>query len=95
MQIKKFIRPLFIIVFTLVTYSVSNAQQTISDIKSVKKTDGHTAEVTFNDNRHFYIDFYGENIFRVFCSLNGDRPHDPVAKPPAKILVDQPRKTVS
>lgn len=95
MQIIKHIRLLYIIVFTLVIYSVSNAQQTISDIQSGKKTDGHTAEVTFNDNRHFYIDFYGENIFRIFCSLNGDKPHDPMAKPPAKILVDQPRKTVS
>jgi len=95
MQIKKYIQIFYIIIFTVATHSVSSAQQTISNIQSVKKTDGHTAEVTFNDNRYFYLDFYGENIFRIFCSLNGDQPHDPVAKPPAKILVDQPRKIVS
>jgi hypothetical protein len=52
-------------------------------------------ELTYQNNQHFYIDFYGENIFRIFAGTNNIKPQDPVANPPAKILADQPRaKTV-
>ena len=41
------------------------------------------------------LDFYGDNIFRMFQDNNGGILRDPEAKPEAKILVSQPRKEVS
>ena len=41
------------------------------------------------------IDFYGENIFRVFQDNSGGIIRGPEAKPEAQILVDQPRRKVS
>ena len=41
------------------------------------------------------IDFYGDNIFRIFQDNSGGIIRDPEAKPEARILVDQPRRKVS
>lgn len=42
-----------------------------------------------------YFDFYGENIFRWYYDPAGKPMHDPASKPPAQILVDNPRKPVT
>lgn len=44
------------------------------------------------NGREVYLDFYGDNIFRVFFDPEGGKMRDPEANPPAKILVDNPRK---
>ena len=41
------------------------------------------------------FDFYGENIFRVFQNNTGGNMQAPAAEPEARILVDNPRKTIS
>ena len=39
------------------------------------------------------VDFYGENIFRLFRDDNGGIVRNPVAAPPAQILVDGARRS--
>lgn len=75
-------------------FSSMNIQQT-SKILRVEKVNPTTADVLFANNQRMTIDFYGENIFRVFQDNAGDIIRDPEAKPDAKILVDQPRRKVS
>ena len=42
-----------------------------------------------------FLDFYGQNICRLFQDPNGGIVRDPQAKPEAQILVAQPRRDVS
>ncbi len=79
----------------LLIFSHSFAQQSVSGIQSARSINNTTVELTYQNNQHCYIDFYGENIFRVFASTNNIKPQDPVANPPAKILVDQPRAKIA
>lgn len=53
-----------------------------------------TVEVLFSNHQRMILDFYGENIFRMFQDNTGAMLRDPEAKPEAKILVSQPRKDV-
>ncbi len=64
-------------------------------IASAKIINRMTVEVLYDDNQRLTIDFYGENIFRMFRDNNGGVISDPEAKPEAQILVDNPRKPVS
>ena len=41
------------------------------------------------------LDFYGDNIFRVFQDNAGGIIRNPEAKPEAQILVDNPRMSLS
>lgn len=68
------------------------AQVELKNFTGGKLTGTHEAELVFGNQQILYIDFYSENSFRMFYSPHGDKPHDPVAKPPAKILADNPRK---
>ncbi len=62
--------------------------------QNITKIDGHTTKVTIEGGKEMYIDFYGENIFRLFEDPNGGQMHAPKAEPEAQILVDNPRKAV-
>lgn len=46
------------------------------------------------NGREIYLDFYGDNIFRVFYDPSGGEMRDPEATPPANILVENPRKPI-
>ncbi len=70
------------------------AQQNLQ-IVGVMKINPTTVEVLFSNQQRMTLDFYGENIFRMFQDNNGGILRDPEAKPEAKILVSQPRKSVS
>ncbi len=54
-----------------------------------------TVELVFADNRRVAVDFYGNNIFRIFESHNDGVMKAPAAKPLARILVDNPRTALS
>lgn len=54
--------------------------------------DNKSYSVALKDGRTIEVLFYGPNIVRLFCDPAGGTIHDPVAKPEAKILVDQPMK---
>lgn len=67
----------------------------ISPIISAKKINPTTVEVLLSNNQRMVLDFYGENIFRLFQDNSGGIIRNPQAKPEAQILVDNPRKGVS
>lgn len=53
-----------------------------------------TVQLIFTDKHRLTIDFYGENIFRVFEDPSGGIVRDPESMPPTNILVDNPRRAV-
>ena len=53
-----------------------------------------TVEVALGDER-MTLDFYGDNIFRMFQDNTGGVIRDPEARPEARILVENPRRKVS
>ena len=59
---------------------VSNTAQQTSGILSVKKVNPTTVDVLFSNNQRRTIDFYGENIFRVFQDNSGGH-HEKVTNP--------------
>ena len=64
-------------------------------IKKARKIDAHTVELRDENNRKITVDFYGNNIFRIYQDPAGSAPHNPEAKPAADILVEKPRKNVT
>lgn len=64
-------------------------------IVSAKQINPTTVEVLFADSHRMTIDFYGENIFRLFQDNSGGILRAPEAKPEAEILVKNPRLILS
>lgn len=54
-----------------------------------------TVEVALPAGPTLTLDFYGDNIFRVFADPKGGILRNPVADPPADILVASPRRILS
>ncbi len=65
------------------------------DKDEVRRLNPTTVEVRLEDGKRMTFDFYGEKIFRLFRDDNGGVVRDPQAKPEAKIMVDNPRQSVS
>lgn len=65
------------------------------EIVSARKINPTTVEVLLTGNQRMTLDFYGENIFRLFRDNSGGLLRDPHARPEARILVEQPRKPVT
>ncbi|MES2773225.1 MAG: TIM-barrel domain-containing protein [Bacteroidota bacterium] len=63
-------------------------------ITSVTKINPTTVELKFSNQQHLLFDFYSDHIFRMLYDSAGNSFRDPLASPPAKILVDNPRKPV-
>ena len=89
---------------TLLLYATSlqvfasndNKQTTI--LKDVKQINPTSVELRMSNGQTITLDFYGENIFRMFQDLNGGIIRDPkpmTGYPEAQILVDNPRKKVA
>ena len=51
--------------------------------------------VSADDSDRILVDFYAENIFRLFWDADGGSFRDPVSEPPAHILVSNPRGSVA
>ena len=64
-------------------------------ITGVKQINPTAVDILFSKNQRMTVDFYGENIFRMFQDNSGGIIRNPEAKPEAQILVDSPRKSVS
>lgn len=104
-QIKKqglFLTLAFLMQFSSVPLSVAQSvkelnanTQAVREITAAKQINPTAVEVIFADNQRMVIDFYGENIFRLFQDNQGGIIRDPQAKPEAQILVDIPRKPVA
>ena len=69
-------------------------QQADNEIISVQKINNSTVEVLLKNQQRMTIDFYGNNIFRLFQDSKGGILRAPVSNPPAEILVKNPRKNV-
>lgn len=63
-------------------------------IKDVRQLNPTTVEALYDDGRMLTIDFYGDNIFRLFQDDKGGILRAPKADPPAQILVSNPRSSV-
>lgn len=64
-------------------------------VAKVVKINPTTVELNLSNKQRVTLDFYGENIFRMFRDNNGGILRDPAATPEAKILVNNPRREVS
>ena len=74
--------------------SMVTISQTASAISGVNQLNATTFEVRYQNGQVLTIDFYGENIFRLFQDNKGGKVRNPQAQPPAQILVNNPRKSV-
>lgn len=89
---------LFSSVPPLVAQSIKEVNSTAQLVRKIimsRQINPTTVEVIFADSLRMTIDFYGENIFRVFQDNKDGIIRDPQAKPEARILVDSPRRAVS
>ena len=70
--------------------------QTLSEtavgVTGVAQINPTTVEVSLANGKRLAVDFYGDNIFRVFRDDNGGIIRNPSAQPPADILVKNPRR---
>lgn len=69
-------------------------QQTVAVLRA-QQINPTTVEVMLSDGCRMTVDFYGENIFRLFRDDKGGIVREPQAVPEAQILVDNPRKAVA
>lgn len=63
-------------------------------IKSVSRINPTTVEIVNDNGNRMTVEFYGNNIFRLFRDDKGGTVRPPKATPPAQILVDNPRRAV-
>jgi alpha-glucosidase (family GH31 glycosyl hydrolase) len=88
---------LILLVFVFVMAASPTMAQTINTVKvmGARKIASTLVEVSLSNHQKFTLDFYGNNIFRLFQDNAGGAVRDPEATPKAKILVENPRKAVS
>lgn len=79
----------FIFCSALTTTLFAQQDKTITSAKKINPT---TVDIVFSDSQRMTIDFYGDNIFRLFQDNSGGILRNPEAKPEAQILTDNPRK---
>ncbi|TCC87287.1 DUF5110 domain-containing protein [Pedobacter frigiditerrae] len=84
----------YLLVFALLISALPTLAQNTKVI-SAKKINDTAVELSLSDNQKLILDFYGENIFRMFQDNTGGTLRDPEAKPEAKILVENPRRPVA
>lgn len=103
LSISNFLKPVLVsLSFSIFAASAVTAQK-ITPVKqgqgarviSAGKINATSIEVLLSDSKKLTLDFYGAHIFRLFQDNAGGAVRDPEAKPEAKILIENPRKTVS
>lgn len=73
----------------------ANAQSPQITQTSMRVLNPTTAEVALPGGETLTIDFYGDNIFRLFCDPKGGIVRNPEATPPADILVPNARQPMT
>ncbi|BAX78834.1 TIM-barrel domain-containing protein [Labilibaculum antarcticum] len=73
----------------------TGTQQEQLKLVAARKTNPTTVEIEFSNYQKMLIDFYGNNVFRMFQDNSGKGLRAPLAEPAAEILVKEPRKSVS
>lgn len=74
---------------------VQQLTQQDQKVISAKKVGPTVIEVLLSNNQRLTLDFYSDQIFRLFQDNSGGMMRDPEAKPVAKILVENPRRAVT
>ena len=90
-KLSKYIVSFYSILLITLPSAWGQSETTLRQVTGIRALNATTAEILFNDSLRMTIDFYGENIFRVFQDPNGGIIRDPEATPEAQILVTQPR----
>lgn len=86
---------LFILSLFFTSNTIAQEKNPLSTvIVSAEKINPTTAQLVYTDGHRLTIDFYGENIFRIFEDTTGGIVRNPDAMPPASILVENPRRQV-
>ncbi|MEO8112590.1 MAG: TIM-barrel domain-containing protein, partial [Ginsengibacter sp.] len=89
---------LSLILFCLSRQGVAQSGQKMDalshKINAAEQINPTTVQLVFTDKHRLTIDFYGENIFRVFEDTSGGIIRKPEAMPPANILAENPRRNV-
>ena len=73
----------------------ADTQQEQIKLLAARKTNPTTIEIELSNHQKMLIDFYGNNILRMFQDNSGKGLRAPLAEPPTEILVKNPRKLVS
>ncbi len=88
----------FLTLVVCVTFSNLQANQGAQDsykIITAKKINATSVVVSFSNGQELLVDFYGENIFRLFQDISGEGIRAPKAEPEAHILVTNPKKDLA
>ncbi|MBT3242578.1 MAG: DUF5110 domain-containing protein [Bacteroidetes bacterium] len=88
----------FLTLLVCITFSNLQANQGAQDnYKTIKakKINATTVEVSFSNDQKLLVDFYGDNIFRLFQDNSGEGIRAPQAEPEAHILVTNPRNKLA
>jgi len=75
--------------------STTNKFEETKKIIGAQKINPTTVELIFSTGQRLTLDFYGDNIFRLFQDNDGGFIRGPLAKPEAKILVENARQPVA
>ncbi len=78
-------------VYAVLSLAAACGAFSVSAETVVTKLNPHAVEVDFDGGAQMLVDFYGDNIFRLFSDPDDGIVRPPVADPPAQILVDSPR----
>lgn len=77
--------------------AVNNGTETLQStvqITGATKINTSTVEIRFSNQQKMLLDFYGNNIVRMFQDNSGNGLRDPQAQPEAKILLPNAKKSV-
>ncbi len=83
------------LIVSLAVVSVLFADVSAQSVTGLRKINPTTVEVSLDDDRRMSLDFYGDDVFRLFRDDAGGIIRDPEASPEVQILVDDPRKKVT
>ena len=81
------------LIVSLAVVSVLFADVSAQSVTGLRKINPTTVEVSLDDDRRMSLDFYGDDVFRLFRDDAGGIIRDPEASPEAQILVDDPKKS--
>lgn len=74
--------------------AAESRQEPAGGISGVRRLNPTAVEILLLNGKRLTVDFYADNVFRLFRDDNGGIVRDPVATPPAQILVNSPRRSV-
>ncbi len=89
---KSMLTVLLVVLFSFLSVNAGAqpAEQSVSILSAGIDGDSRV-ELRLSDNGVMVLDFYADHIFRLFQDNSGQPMRNPVAQPPAQILLDNPR----